>query len=72
MMKNFFKEMKENFENFQLENEERDFFKEQFEKRFDENEECLKENEKLLDELECLQEKIEKEEFIEKLEKLVK
>ncbi|KAA3623331.1 MAG: DUF4175 family protein [Flavobacterium sp.] len=72
MMKNFSKEMKENLENFQPENEEKDPFKEQLEKRLDENEERLKENEKLLEELEKLQEKIEKEELTEKLEKLAK
>jgi hypothetical protein len=72
MMKNFSKEMKENLENFQPENEEKDPFKEQLEKRLDENEERLKENEKLLEELEKLQDKIEKEELTEKLENLAK
>ena len=72
MMKNFSKEMKEQLENFQPENTEKDPFKEELEKRLDENEEQLKENEKLLDELEKLQDKIEKEELTEKLEKLSK
>ncbi|MDN3723081.1 DUF4175 family protein [Aequorivita sp. SDUM287046] len=72
MMKNFSKELKEELENFQPENQEKDPFKEQLEKRLDENEERLKENEKLLDELEKLQDKIEKEELTEKLEKLSK
>src|SRR5690606_26692768 len=67
MMRNFSKEMKEQLENFQPENTEKDPFKEELEKRLDENEEQLKENEKLLDELEKLQDKIEKEELTEKL-----
>ena len=72
MMKNFSKEMKEELENFQPENTEKDPFKEELEKRLNENEERLKDNEKLLDELEKLQDKIEKEELTEKLEKLSK
>ena len=72
MMKNFSKEMKENLQNFQPENEESDPFKEQLEKRLDENEERLEENEELLEELERLQDKIEKEELTEKLERLAK
>ncbi|WP_347373617.1 DUF4175 family protein [Aequorivita sp. Q41] len=72
MMKNFSKELKEELQNFQPENTEKDPFKEQLEKRLDENEERLKENEKLLEELEKLQDKIEKEELTDKLEKLSK
>ena len=72
MMKKFSEELKENLENFQPENKEKDPFKEQLEKRLDENEERLEENEKLLEELEKLQEKIEKEELTDKLEKLAK
>ena len=72
MMKNFSKEMKEELENFQPENKEQDPFKEDLQKRLEENEEQLKNNEKLLDELEKLQDKIQKEELTEKLEKLSK
>ncbi|MGB1450412.1 MAG: DUF4175 family protein, partial [Marinirhabdus sp.] len=72
MMKNFSRELKENLQNFQPENEAEDPFKEQLEKRLEENEKRLGENEKLLKELEKLQEKINKEDFTEKLEKLSK
>ena len=72
IMKDFSKKLKEDLENFQPENQDKDPFKEQLEKRLDENEERLKENEKLLEELQKLQEKIQKEELTEKLEKLSK
>ncbi len=72
IMKDFSKKLKEDLKNFQPENQEQDPFKEQLEKRLDENEERLKENEKLLEELKELQEKINKEELTEKLEKLSK
>nr|MCH9661492.1 hypothetical protein [Bacteroidota bacterium] len=72
MMKNFSKEMKDNLEKFQPENEEEDPFKEQLQERLEENEQRLEENEELLKELERLQEKIDKEELREKLEKLAK
>jgi len=72
MMKNFSKELKEDLDNFQPENEENDIFKEQLKERLNEKEEQLKENEKLLEELEKLQDKIQKEELTEKLEKLAK
>lgn len=72
MMKNFSKEMKKDLDNFQPENKEDDPFKEELQKRLEENEERLKENEKLLDELEKLQDKINKEELTDKLEKLSK
>lgn len=71
MMKKFSEELKENLENFQPE-EEKDPFKEQLEKRLDENEERIEENEKLLEELEKFQDKIAKEDLTEKLEKLSK
>lgn len=72
MMKDFSKKLKEDLENFQPENQDKDPFKEQLEKRLEENEERLEENEKLLEELQKLQEKIQKEELTEKLEKLSK
>ncbi len=72
MMKKFSKDLQKNLEDFQLENNEKDPFKEQLKERFQENELQLKENEKLLEELEKLQDKIAKEEFNEKLENLAK
>ncbi|MCX7551303.1 DUF4175 family protein [Xanthomarina sp. F2636L] len=72
MMQNFNKHLKENLENFQKENKEQDQFKEDLKERLKENEEQLKKDEKLLEELEKLQEKINKEELSEKLEQLAK
>ena len=72
MMKNFNKKLKDNLEEFQKENEKEDSFKEDLKKRLDENEEKLKKDEKLLDEIEKLQEKINKEQLTEKLEELAK
>lgn len=72
MMKNFSKEIKENLENFQPKDKRKDLFKQHLKERIGESEEQLKKNEKLLDELEKLQEKIQKEELSEKLEKLSK
>ncbi|GAA4967737.1 hypothetical protein [Algibacter aquimarinus] len=72
MMKNFNKKLKDNLEEFQKENLEKDTFKEDLKERLEENEEKLKQDEKLLEELEKLQEKINKEELTQKLEKLAK
>ena len=72
IMKNFSKQLKENLENFQPENREKDSFKEQLKERFQENENLLEKNEKLIEELEKLQDKINKEELIEKLDQLSK
>jgi len=72
MMQNFNKKLKENIEQFQQDIEEKDQFKEDLKERLQENEEQLKKDEKLLDELEKLREKINKEELSEKLEKLAK
>jgi len=72
MMQNFNKKLKENLENFQPENKENDEFKEDLKERLKDNEEQLKKDEKLLEELEKLQDKIEKEELSEKLEQLAK
>ncbi|PWK20552.1 hypothetical protein LX78_00254 [Xanthomarina spongicola] len=72
MMKNFNKKLQENLEDFQKENEKEDTFKEDLKERLKDNEEQLKKDEKLLEELEKLQEKINKEELTEKLEKLAK
>lgn len=72
MMKNFNKKLKDNLEEFQKEKQKDDAFKEDLQKRLDENEEQLKKNEKLLEELERLQEKINNEELIKKLEEVAK
>ena len=72
MMKNFNKKLKENLEEFQKENPKEDQFKEDLKKRLEENEEKLKQDEKLLEELKELQEKINKEELVNKLDELAK
>ncbi len=72
MMQNFNKKLKENLEEFQKENNEQDEFKEELKERLKDNEEQLKKDEKLLEELEKLQEKIQKEELSDKLEQLAK
>jgi hypothetical protein len=72
LMKNFNKKLKENIEEFQNEDKEKDQFKEDLQKRLEENEEQLKKDEKLLDELEKMKDKINKEEFTQKLEELAK
>ncbi|MFV0571526.1 MAG: DUF4175 family protein [Xanthomarina gelatinilytica] len=72
MMQNFNKQLKENLEEFQKDKETEDPFKEDLKERLKENEEQLKKDEKLLEELEKLQEKINKEELSEKLEQLAK
>ncbi|MEH6536861.1 MAG: DUF4175 family protein [Psychroserpens sp.] len=72
LMKNFNKKLKENIEEFQNEDKEKDQFKEDLQKRLEENEEQLKRDEKLLDELEKMKDKINKEEFTQKLEELAK
>jgi len=70
LMQNFNKKLQDNLDEFQK--EEQDTFKEQLKERLEENQEQLKQDEKLLKELEKLAEKIQKEEFSEKLEKLAK
>ncbi|MDG5491074.1 DUF4175 family protein [Psychroserpens sp. SPM9] len=72
LMKNFNKKLKENIEEFQNEDKEEDQFKEDLQKRLEENEEQLKKDEKLLEELEKMKDKINKEEFTQKLEQLAK
>ncbi|RLJ63334.1 hypothetical protein CLV86_1871 [Lacinutrix venerupis] len=70
MMQKFNKKLQKNLEDFQKENKEEDQFKEDLKERLKENEEQLKKDEKLLEELEKLREKMNKEEFSEKLDKL--
>ncbi|WP_299272246.1 DUF4175 family protein [uncultured Psychroserpens sp.] len=72
LMKNFNKKLKENIEEFQNEDKEKDQFKEDLQKRLEENEQQLKKDEKLLEELEKMKDKINKEEFTQKLEQLAK
>lgn len=72
MMKNFNEKMKNNLEDFQKENKEQDAFKEDLKQRLKDNEEQLKKDEKLLQELEKLQEKINNEQLTKKLEELSK
>lgn len=75
LMKNFNKKLQENLEEFQKDKEEngkKDEFKEDLKERLKENEEQLKKDEKLLEELEKMTEKINKEEFSQKLEELAK
>ncbi len=71
MMKNFNKKLKDNLDEFQKEQPE-DTFKQDLQKRLNENEEQLKKDEKILKELEKLQDKINKEELVKKLEELAK
>ena len=72
MMKNFNKKFKDNLEEFQTDQTKRDTFKDDLKKRLDENEEQLSKDEKLLEELEKLQDKINKEQFAQKLDELAK
>ncbi|WP_163515127.1 DUF4175 family protein [Gelidibacter japonicus] len=72
MMQNFNKRLKDNLEDFQRENIENDPFKEDLKERLKDNEEQLQSDEKLLKELEKLQDKIQKEELTERLDQLAK
>ena len=72
IMQQFSKKMKENLQQFQQDNPENDPVKQKLEERFQRNEEQLKKNEELLEELQKVQDKINKEELSEKLEKLAK
>lgn len=72
MMQNFNERLKENLNNFQDQNQDHDPFKDDLKKRLNDNEEQLKQDEKLLEELQQLQDKIQKEELSEKLEQLAK
>ena len=72
LMKNFNKKFKDNLEDFLKENKEKDRFAEDLKERLKENEEQLKKDEKLLEELQKVQDKINKEELAQKLEELGK
>ncbi len=71
LMQNFNKKLKDNLEEFQNDKEENSF-KESLEDRLEENQEQLKEDEKLMEELEKIADKINKEELSQKLEELAK
>ncbi|MFB9052012.1 DUF4175 family protein [Formosa undariae] len=71
MMKNFNKSFQDNLEEFDKENKD-DPLKEDLQKRLKENEEQLKQDERLLKELEKLQDKISEEELSEKYKYLSK
>ncbi len=70
MMKNFNKKLKDNVEEFQ--NEKEDPFKDDLKERLKENEKKLEHDEKLLEDIQKLQEKINNEELTQKLEELAK
>ncbi|NQX78483.1 hypothetical protein, partial [Gilvibacter sp.] len=70
LMKKFSKQLENNLDEFQQ--DEEDPFKEQLQERLKENEELLKENEELLKELQEVQDKINKEELSQKLDRLAK
>jgi hypothetical protein len=72
MMKNFNKQLKDNLEEFQKDNSKEDIFKEDLKERLNQNEQQLKQDEKLLEEFEKLQDKINKEEFSQKQDELAK
>jgi len=72
IMQNFNKKLKDNLEDFKKENQEKDQFKEDLKDRLDENQDQLKKDEKILEELQKLADKINKEEFTQKLEELAK
>ncbi len=72
MMKHFNQKLKDNLEEFQKDNKQEDDFKEALKERLKENEEKLKKDERLLKEIEKLQDKISQEELINKLDDLAK
>ncbi|MFD0964650.1 DUF4175 family protein [Pseudofulvibacter geojedonensis] len=72
LMKKFNKDLQNNLDNFQKENQQSDPFKEELQKRLEQNEKELEKKEKLLDELKKLQDKIQQEELSKKLDKLSK
>lgn len=72
MMQNFNKRLKDNLENFQNDNLENDPFKDQLKERLKDNEEQLQKDEKLLEELERLQDKIQREDLTDRLDQLSK
>lgn len=67
MMKEFSKKLEENLEQFNP--EKKDEFKEELMKRLDKNEKEAEKNQKLLDELKELSEKIQKEDLFDKMDK---
>ncbi|GAB1856459.1 ATPase [Flavobacteriaceae bacterium MHTCC 0001] len=72
MMKNFNKRMKDNLEEFEKDVDKEDSFKKELKERLKENEEQLKKNEKLLEQIEKFQDKINNEQLVKKLEEVAK
>ncbi|GAL89089.1 DUF4175 family protein [Jejuia pallidilutea] len=72
MMKNFNNKLKNNLEEFQKDDNKEDPFKKDVQNRLEENEQELQKNEKLIEEIEKLQEKISNEELIKKLDEVAK
>ena len=71
LLKKFNKKMQDNLNQFEKLKEE-DLFKEQLEKRLDAQQEALEKDEKLLEELKKITDKINKESLAEKLEEMAK
>ncbi|WP_435135610.1 hypothetical protein [Formosa sp. A9] len=72
LMKRFNKSFQDNLEEFQKNNQEQDASKDELNKRLKEHEEQLKQDEKLLQELEELQDKINNDDLNRKLDQLSK
>lgn len=67
MMKEFSKKMNENLDKFKT--DKKDEFKEELQKRLDNTEKDLEKNQKLLDELKDLNDKIKQDELVDKMDK---
>ena len=67
MMKEFSKKMQDNLE--KLKTEKKDEFKQELQKRIENTEKDLEKNQKLLDELKSLNDKIKQEELVDKMDK---
>lgn len=67
MMKEFSKKMEDNLDKYKT--EKKDEFKEELQKRLDNTEKDLEKNQKLLDELKELNDKIKQDELVEKMDK---
>ncbi len=72
MMQNFSKQLKENLEQFQKEETQDDEYKQLLEERLERQQKELEKNERLLEELKELSDKISKEELAKKLDELAK
>lgn len=72
LMRNFNKRLQENLNEFQKDNVEKDPFKEALQERLKDNEAQLQKDEKLLKELQHLQDKIQKENLSQRLDEMKK